>query len=318
MARKPRIHYPGALYHVMLRGNARQAVFHHDIECRYFEDILAQGLEQYAIVLHAYCWMENHVHMALQVRDEPLSKLMQNISQRYTFWFNKRHGQAGHVFQGRYKAVLVDKDTYLKELIRYIHLNPVRAGMVTDALDYPRSSHAAYVGKIRPPDWLYIDLGLGQFGKTEPDARAVYLHFMGQKTDEALLDQLRHGSRTEGRILGNEDFIRAALSRKSETVPARIGIKLLVNLVAGVYQVPSREMTSASRARQLAQARAMATFIGVDHCGYLVSDLARYFNRDMPELSRQVKALRARLEKDTTLQEKAACIQDQITTITQA
>jgi putative transposase len=318
MARKPRIHYPGALYHVMLRGNARQVVFHHDIECRYFEDILAQGLEQYAIVLHAYCWMENHVHMALQVRDEPLSKLMQNISQRYTFWFNKRHEQAGHVFQGRYKAVLVDKDTYLKELIRYIHLNPVRAGMVTDALDYPRSSHAAYTGKIRSPDWLYIDLGLGQFGKTEPDARAVYLHFMGQKTDEALLDQLRHGSRTEGRILGNEDFIQAALSRKSETVQVRIGIKPLVNLVAGVYQVPSREMTSASRARQLAQARAMATLIGVDHCGYLVSDLARYFNRDMPELSRQVKALRARLEKNTTLQEKAACIQDQITTITQA
>jgi putative transposase len=318
MARKSRIHYPGALYHVMLRGNARQTVFHQDVECRYFEEILARGLDQYAIVLHAYCWMKNHVHMALQVREEPLSKLMQNISQRYTWWFNKRHDRVGHVFQGRYKAVLVDKDAYLKELIRYIHLNPVRAGMVTDPLDYPRSSHAAYAGRIRPPGWLTIDRGLGQFGTTEPDARAVYLHFMGQTTGEELLDKLRHGSCTEGRILGNENFIQAALGRKNETVQAQIGIEPLVALVARVYQVPTREMTSASRARQLTQARAMATLIGVDHCGYLVSDLARYFNRDVPGLSRQVKALRARLEKNQSLLEKAAHIQEQITTITQA
>jgi REP element-mobilizing transposase RayT len=318
MARKKRIHYPGALYHVMLRGNARQTVFHQDAECRFFEDILAEGLAQYAIVLHAYCWMKNHVHMALQVRDEPLSKLMQTISQRYTYWFNKRYDRAGHVFQGRYKAVLVDKDVYLKELIRYIHLNPVRAGMVTDPLDYPGSSHAAYAGKIRPPDWLSIDYGLRQFGITEPDARAAYQHFMGQTTGEELLEKLRHGSRTEGRILGNENFIQAALSRKDETVQAQIGIESLVALVANVYEVPAREMISASRARKLTQARAMATLVGVDHCGYLMSDLARHFNRDMPGMSRQVKALRSRIEKNASLQEKVAYIQDQITTITQA
>lgn len=318
MARKSRIHYPGALYHVMLRGNAGQTVFHQDAECRYFEDILAQGLEQYEILLHAYCWMKNHVHMALQVRETPLSKLMQNISQRYTWWFNKRHDRAGHVFQGRYKAVLVDKDVYFKELIRYIHLNPVRAGLVTDPLNYPRSSHAAYAGKIRPPDWLSIDYGLRQFGTTEPDARAVYLHFMGRTTGEELLDKLRHGSPTEGRILGSEGFIQATLGRKNETVQAQIGIEALVGVVAGVYQVPVREMTSASRARHLAQARAMATLVGVDHCGYLVSDLARYFNRDMPALSRQVKALRARLEKKPSLREKVVYIKDQITTIKQA
>ena len=82
MARKPRIHYPGAIYHVMLRGNAKQAIFHKDEEYRYFENILAQGLERNSVRLHAYCWMKNHVHMALQVKDKPLSKLMQNIAQR--------------------------------------------------------------------------------------------------------------------------------------------------------------------------------------------------------------------------------------------
>lgn len=151
--------------------------------------------------------MNNHVHMALQVQDAPLSKLMQNISQRYTHWFNKRYDRVGHVFQGRYKAVLVDRDAYLLELIRYIHLNPVRAEIVTDPLDYPLSSHAAYAGKAKPPEWLSIDQGLRQFGKTEPLARAAYLHFMGQTTKEELLDLLRHGSSKEGRILGNENFV---------------------------------------------------------------------------------------------------------------
>ena len=312
MTRKTRIHYPGALYHVMLRGNARQTVFYQDAEYRYFEDILAQGLEQFEIVLHAYCWMKNHVHMALQVREKPLSKLMQNISQRYTWWFNKRHDRVGHVFQGRYKAVLVDKDAYLAELIRYIHLNPVRAGLVTDPMDYPWSSHGAYAGNTRPPDWLKIDRGLGQFGQTEPEARAAYLHFMGQTTTEALLDQLRHGSRTEGRVLGDEDFIHAALRRGDDTVQAWITIEQLVDVVAWAYKVSPREMISASRARRLAQARAMTALVGMDHCGHLLSDFSRYFNRNMPAMSKQVKALRDRLEKNRSIREKKSFIKHQI------
>ena len=318
MARKSRIHYHGALYHVMLRGNARQTIFYQDAESRYFEEILAQGLDQCAIALHAYCWMKNHVHMALQVRDEPLSKLMQNISQRYTFWFNKRHDRVGHVFQGRYKAILVDQDVYLKELIRYIHLNPVRAGMVTDPLEYHRSSHAAYAGEITPPDWLTIDYGLSQFGNLGSDARAAYLHFMGQTTGEELLEQLRHGSRTEGRILGNEDFIQSVLSTKQEADLEQISIERLVELVSRVYKVSPREMTSASRARNLAQARAMSALVGMDYCGYLLSDFAGYFNRDMPTMSKQVKAIRLHLEKDPSIKKTMTYIQDQITTIRKA
>jgi putative transposase len=318
MARKPRIHYPGAMYHVMLRGNAGQAVFHSDDEYRHFEKILAQGLARHAIALHAYCWMKNHVHMALQVQEEPLSKLMQNLSQRYTHWFNKRHDRAGHLFQGRYKAVLVDRDAYLRELVRYIHLNPVRAGIAADPLGYPLSSHAAYAGKSRPPGWLSIDQGLAQFGRTEPDARAAYLHFMGQTPAEDLLDQLRHGSSTEGRILGNETFIKAALRYQDEPAQTPVAIEALVDAVARVCGVSPREMTSASRARAMAEARAIAALIGVDRCGHRLSDFARYFNRDTPAMSKQVKAVRTRLEEDRSLHEKIARIQDQITTIRKA
>ena len=172
---------------------------------------------------------------------------MQNISQRYTRWFNKRYDRVGHLFQGRYKAILVDKDAYLLELIRYIHLNPVRAEIVKDLMDYSLSSHSAYAGYTQPPFWLSVDWGLGQFGKMEFAARAAYLHFMGQKTEEELFEQLRHGSDKEGRILGDEDFIKDMLKKNYEKVLAEITIEQLVDVVAHVYQVSSMEMTSASR-----------------------------------------------------------------------
>ncbi len=317
MARKPRIHYHGAIYHVMLRGNAKQAIFHTDEEYRYFEDILEQALDQYSLVLHAYCWMKNHVHMALQVKDKPLSKLMQNISQRYTHRFNKRHDRVGHLFQGRYKAILVDKDAYLLELIRYIHLNPVRANFVTDPIDYPLSSHAAYTGQIQSPPWLSVDQGLGQFGKTKSAAQASYLHFMGQTTEEELLEQLRHGSK-EGRILGNENFVKDVLKQNSEKVFAKVTIEQLVDITAHVYKVSSLEMTSASRARYLVEARAITTLIGMDHCDYLLSDFAQYFNRNMPSMSKLVKTIRTRLTKNRSMYERMKHIKNQITTIRKA
>jgi len=317
MARKPRIHYPGAIYHVMIRGNAKQTIFHRDEEYRYFEDILAQGLEQYSLMLHAYCWMKNHVHMALQVTDPPLSKLMQNISQRYTHWYNKRYDRVGHLFQGRYKAILVDKDAYLTELIRYIHLNPVRANLVSDPIDYPLSSHAAYTGRVKSPFWLSVDQGLGQFGKTEFAAQAAYLHFMGQTTEEALLEQLRHGTK-QGRILGNEDFIKGALKQNKEKVLTEITIEQIVDVVAKVYQVSPMELTSASRARRPAEARAIIALIGMDYCDFSLSDFTHYFNRNMPSMSRLVKDVRTRITKSQSMHERMEHIKNQITTISEA
>ena len=317
MARKPRIHYPGAIYHVMLRGNDKQPIFYKDEEYRFFENILAEGLKQYSLVLHAYCWMKNHVHMALQVKEKPLSKLMQNVSQRYTYWFNKRYDRVGHLFQGRYKAILVDQDAYLKELIRYIHLNPVRADIVNDPGDYLLSSHAAYAGDVNPPSWLTIDAGLSQFGKTDPAARAAYFHFMGQTTGEELLEQLRYGSK-EGRILGGENFTKDVLTQNSETVPANIAIEQLVDVAARVYQVSPWEITSASRSRHLAEARAMTALIGVDHYNYLLTDFAQYFNRNMSSMSKMVKVVRARLGRDRLVNEKMGRIKKQITTISEA
>ena len=124
MARKPRVYYPGALYHVTLRGNAGQTIFFDNRDRIRFYLFLQEGIERFRHRIHAFCLMSNHLHLAIQVADIPLSRIIQNLSFRYTRWINWRRGQSGHLFRGRYKAVLVDADAYLLELTHYIHLNP--------------------------------------------------------------------------------------------------------------------------------------------------------------------------------------------------
>ena len=162
MARKPRLLYPGALYHAILRGNNGQTIFFDHKDRTRFCLLLQEGIERFGHRIHAFCLMTNHVHLAIQMGGIPLSRIMQNLSFRYTRWANWRQKRSGHLFQGRYKAVLVDADSYLEELTRYIHLNPVRAGIVKEPEDYPWSGHRAYLGLEMIP-WLTTDWVLSQF-----------------------------------------------------------------------------------------------------------------------------------------------------------
>ena len=146
MPRKPRLHFPGAFYHVLLRGNDGQKIFF-DEEDRYRLYLLLQeGTCRYGHRVHAFCFIGNHLHFVIQVADVPLSRIVQNFSFRFTRWINRKQGRVGHLFQGRFKAILVDAERYLLELVRYIHLNPVRAGFTKGAEDYPWSGHKAYLG----------------------------------------------------------------------------------------------------------------------------------------------------------------------------
>lgn len=147
MARKPRLHVSGGLYHVMLRGNGGQAIFFTDADRYHLYLLLQEGIERYGHRVHGFCCMSNHIHLAVQVADIPLAKIMQNLSFRYTRWINQRKKRVGHLFQGRYKAILVDADSYLLQLVCYIHLNPVRANMVKRPEHYRWSGHRAYIGR---------------------------------------------------------------------------------------------------------------------------------------------------------------------------
>ena len=154
MARPHRIEFAQAVYHVTARGDRQEAIFLDDQDRLLFLDLLAQALERFDACALAYCLMDNHYHLVLCTRQPNLSALMRHVNGVFTQRVNRRHGKVGHVFQGRYKAILVDRDAYLLEVCRYVDLNPVRAGMVASPQDWPWSSYRALTGARQTPPWL--------------------------------------------------------------------------------------------------------------------------------------------------------------------
>ena len=144
MARKPRLFAPGILYHVIVRGNQRQKTFAKDGDYQVYLEKLAQYRQRYGVTIYAYCLMPNHVHLLLECSGSPLGKFMQGLQQSYTQYYNRTYHKVGHLFQGRYQAILCQKDAYLLELVRYIHLNPARSKLVASAGKYPYSGAQAY------------------------------------------------------------------------------------------------------------------------------------------------------------------------------
>jgi REP element-mobilizing transposase RayT len=180
MARPLRIEFSGALYHVTSRGNARQDIYEDDQDREVFLEYLSHTCERYQWWCHAYCLMSNHYHLLVETQHPTLSKGMKHINGSYTQYFNRRHDRMGHVFQGRFKGILVEKDAYLLELARYIVLNPVRAGIVRTAKDWPWSSYRATAGFIKAPDYLVINLVLGGLGQRKKAAQEAYRRFVSE------------------------------------------------------------------------------------------------------------------------------------------
>jgi putative transposase len=157
MARPLRVHLPGALYHVMSRGNARQEIFLEDGDRARFLERLTVTCARFRVRCHAYCQMRNHFHLVLEPSTLPLSRMMQQLNSSYSQWFNRKHSRVGHVLQGRYRALVLDDESYLRRVVRYIALNPVRGGLVESPEQWPWSSYRATVGLEDPPAFLFLD-----------------------------------------------------------------------------------------------------------------------------------------------------------------
>ena len=184
MARPLRIEYDGALYHITSRGNERRAIFRDDEDRVDFLDALQKVNERFNWICHAYCLMNNHYHLLIETPDGNLSKGMRQLNGVYTQDFNRRHHRVGHVFQGRYKSILVDKESYLLEVSRYVVLNPVRAKAVKCPEDWKWSSYRGTAGMEKPhkciaPDWI-----LGQFGIKRRQAERKYREFVAAGIQE--------------------------------------------------------------------------------------------------------------------------------------
>lgn len=241
MARPLRIEFPRALYHLTARGNARQDIFLADADRELFIDLLSREIGQQRWICHAYCLMPNHYHLLIETPEPNLVRGMTRFNGVYTQAFNRRHGRVGHVFQGRYKGILVDKDSYFLEVARYIVLNPVRAALANRPASWKWSSYRATAGEIAPPKWLTIDAILQQLAASEPAAQRSYREFVARGAGVKLWDQLR------GQIwLGNEVFLKrmeklatgaAKEVPRAQHRPARPTTEAILSAVATAYGV---------------------------------------------------------------------------------
>lgn len=205
MARPLRIEYPGAFYHVASRGNEQKDVYKSQRDREKFLGYLESATERYGAVIHAYCLMSNHYHLLLETPASNLSQIMRHINGAYTTYFNIKRKRSGHLFQGRYKAILVEFDEYAVELSRYIHLNPVRAGMVARPEEYRWSSYNSYIGRVTAPTWLKMETTLAYFGKKTKEAGKKYRSFVEDLLGKEYDSPLRSTFGTA--VLGTAEFI---------------------------------------------------------------------------------------------------------------
>ena len=300
MARKPRVHYPAALYHVIMRGNSRQDIFF-DAEDRYrFYLLLQEGVEKYGHRIHAFCLMSNHIHIAIQVGEVSLSRIMQNLTFRYTRWINWRQKRSGHLFQGRFKAVLVDADSYLLELTRYIHLNPVRAGIVQSPEAYPWSGHRAYLGSEIIP-WLTTDCVLSQFAGKSERARRGYREFVDRGKDEGHRKEYHSGSANESRVLGDDTFIDKVLTQAEARPKKCIDLDEIIQSVCRKYEIEAKDLKAAGKYRNFSTARGMAAWLILETGGATLAELSRNTGRDVSTLSSAAKSIQVRAKSDQWL-----------------
>jgi len=243
MARPLRLEYAGALYYVAAQGNARQEIFLDDTDRVRFLDVLADVVDRFQWICYAYCLMRNHYHLLVETPEANLSRGMRQLNGVYTQAFNRRHGRTGHVLQGRFKAIVVEKESHLLELARYVVLNPVRVGEVRHPRYWRWSSYRATAGEAPSSRFLSVDRILSQFGRNRQRARLAYRRFVAQGRGMRAWDDLRGGV-----LLGSDGFVkrlRPMLREKAKVtaIPKRARIvarPTLANLLQGTKRDKGR------------------------------------------------------------------------------
>lgn len=282
MARQLRIEYEGAFYHIISRGNQRDIIFFEDSDFMKFIEILKRTKERYNYILHAYCLMSNHYHLLIETPKANLNRLMQNINTSYVVFVNRKYRRSGHLFQGRYKAIVVDKDNYLLSLSKYIHLNPVKAGIVTFPEEYRWSSYREYIGYVHT-GIVDINNTLAYFSKKLKTAMMEYKKFVDcvNKDEKDPLKDVKACI-----VLGGEKFIEkikeiVKTKQIDKEVPAlerlapRISMEEVVKKVADYYSLFSTYLRK--RTRKYSKQRKIAIYLSKIATGRKNSEIGSYF-----------------------------------------
>ncbi len=315
MARQLRIEYEGAFYHITSRGNQREQIFWDNRDKERFKEIIKRTKERYGYLLHAYVLMDNHYHLLMETPHANIKQIMQNINTSYTVYANKRHKRFGHLFQGRYKAFIVDKESYLMELSRYIHLNPVRAGMVKAAGEYRWSSYREYMnGKEKQTtdteDTLYM------FSKVRHEAIRKYEEFVSSGiAKESPL------GKAVGGVLGNESFtekvfayLKGSLDKTEipdiKKIESKHGIEEVIRRIANYYGLKEEELYK--RKKAAARSRKIAIYLCKILSGKKNRDVGTAFGISTQAVTNAVKAVEKAKEKDKKVVKEIAGIKELI------
>ena len=299
MARPPRLEIAGGIYHVIARGNEKREIFRDDFDRRTYLARLAECRRRYDFALLAFCLMPNHVHLAIQRGSVAIGKIVLTLHAFYGQRFNHRHERVGHLFQGRYKAFLVDCDRYLGALIRYIHLNPVRGGLVDRPEKYAWSSDRHY-RRGSGPEWLDADSVLRRFAPSRTEACAAYRACMGTAEDEDEYDLIEPLERV---VKGGEAFVDRSF-RAAGTMPLprkRWKAAQFATAASAAQGFTLERLRAPSRGRSVTRARVVAVYIGRRDYGIPATALAACFRRDESTFAHALRRFEDGLARDPNL-----------------
>lgn len=305
MPRGPRLDAPGALHHVMVRGLDRQVIFRDDADRDDFLKRIARLAEAGHLKVYAWALMPNHAHLLIRTGAHPLGRCMRSLLTGYAGTFNRRHHRTGHLFQNRYKSIVIDAEVYFLEIVRYLHLNPLRAGIVDDlrVLDrFPWTGHSALLGHVQRP-WYAVDEVLGHFGPRRPAARRAYRAFVaagraqGRRPDlqggglrrsvggweaVAALRRGREAFTTDERVLGSGEFVETLYQQVEQQEAQRRALRrrvpdlrTLIARVARASQLLPEAVTGGGRSRAITHARDGLAYLWVEVLGASGRELGR-------------------------------------------
>ena len=319
MSRPLRIEYPGAWYHVMNRGRRGEEIFTERNDYRLFIEVLKESAELFNIKIAGYCLMLNHYHLLLHTPDGNLSRCMRQINGIYTQRFNRVHKYDGPLFRGRYKSILVEVESYLLELLRYIHKNPLRAGLCEDLSDYEWSSHYGYISDAKQWDWLFKEFPLSMFAKDRKESRRAYKKFMGEDEGEKVSHIFQKKKLPS--VLGKEDFVYWVKNRFFERkvhieVPDS---KLLVpdkeriqELVCKTYGITKEELTISKRGT-FNEPRGIAIYLTRMIRSDGLIDICKDYNlKKYSSASSVVESVKKKLLKDRKFRNRVTALSKQL------
>jgi putative transposase len=311
MPRQARLDALGVLQHVIARGIEQRDIFSDRDDYQFFVDRLDRLLNDTGMDCYAWVLMPNHFHLLLRTGPIPLSTFMRRLLTAYSVHYNRRHERAGHLFQNRYKSIICEEDPYFCELVRYIHLNPIRGGIARDLLDlekYPWSGHRTLMGKDKA-SWQSCDEVLNYFDRTMARARLRYRRFLqdglqkGRKPDfsgdrltSSKVENQKDQQRTSGkdglrdrRILGDVEFAQNILSRHQrvpETKIFRVSWDDLLRKTSELFDLSAKELSSGSKRKSIAYARCVLSYVAVRNLGMKTTEVAKLLNVSQPAVSK--------------------------------